>query len=180
MTLAIIFDLDNTLIAGDSDHRWGEFLCEQGYVDRCTFAEKNDQFYTDYQSGHLDIAAYLHFVLEPLKGMTVAQVKHLQDKFLEECIAPMCLHKANALLDAHRQRGDRLLIITATNTVITRPIATHLGVVDLIGCEAKTINGVWASQSAASFQAGKVQRLKQWLIDEDETLQDACFWRLTQ
>ena len=98
MALAI-FDLDNTLLAGDSDHRWGEFLCEIGLVEAEDYGLKNDQFYADYQAGELDMAAYLDFVLAPLAGKTRDEVRALQRRFVAECIEPMLLDKAFELLN---------------------------------------------------------------------------------
>ena len=104
MALAI-FDLDNTLLAGDSDHRWGEFLCDAGLAEAGTFRLKNDAFYADYQSGQLDMTAYLDFVLEPLTGMERSAVRSLQRQFVTECIEPMLLDKAFDLLNEHRIKG---------------------------------------------------------------------------
>ena len=98
MALAI-FDLDNTLLAGDSDHRWGEFWCDVGLTEAETFRLKNDAFYADYQSGQLDMTAYLDFVLEPLTGMARSAVRSLQRQFVSECIEPMLLDKAFDLLN---------------------------------------------------------------------------------
>ena len=135
MPLAI-FDLDNTLIAGDSDHRWGEFMCAEGRVDSGSFAAKNDRFYADYVAGTLDIYAYLDFALGPVTGLTETEVSALQAQFMADWIEPIMLPKAEALIDRHRQAGDTLLIITATNTVVTRPIAERLGIANPLGTEA--------------------------------------------
>ncbi len=105
MALAI-FDLDNTLLAGDSDHRWGEFLVEKGLVDAANFARTNDQFYEAYQAGNLDMTAYLQFVLAPLTGKTKASVRALQRQFITQCVEPMLLDKAFTLIAAKaRRRG---------------------------------------------------------------------------
>ena len=126
MALAI-FDLDNTLLAGDSDHRWGEFLCDVGLVEADTFRLTNDAFYADYQSGQLDMTAYLDFVLEPLTGMARSAVRSLQRQFVSECIEPMLLDKAFDLLNEHRIKGDTLLMMTATHAVVAEPVAARLG-----------------------------------------------------
>ncbi len=125
MRLAI-FDLDNTLIAGDSDHAWGEFMVAEGMVDSDTYKQANDQFYQDYERGELDLAAYLNFSLEPLTQYSLEQLAVLHDKFLSQVIEPMMLPKAKALLEQHRRNGDYLLIITSTNGFITKPIARAL------------------------------------------------------
>ena len=126
MALAI-FDLDNTLLAGDSDHRWGEFLCDVGLANAEVFRQQNDAFYADYQAGSLDMTAYLDFVLAPLSGLTRAEVRALQRQFVAECIEPMLLDKAFDLLNEHRIKGDTLLMMTATHAVVAEPVAARLG-----------------------------------------------------
>lgn len=177
MALAV-FDLDNTLLKGDSDHRWGEYMCASGRVDAEQFARQNDKFYADYAAGSLDIYAYLRFALSPIAGMAVADVEPLQQEFLEQWVEPMILPKAVALLDRHRQEQDKLLIITATNTVVTRPIANRLGVEALLGCEAEIVNGRYTGEITGipSFQQGKVERLHQWAHDQNLSLEGAYFY----
>ena len=114
MTLAI-FDLDNTLIAGDSDHLWGQFVCEQGIVDEGDFAQRNEAFYRDYQAGNLDINAYLRFALGPLKGRSPDQLLAWHSQFMVDKIEPLLLPRARALINEHRESGHVLLIVTATN-----------------------------------------------------------------
>ena len=164
MALAI-FDLDNTLIAGDSDHRWGEFICASGLVDARQHTAQNDTFLQNYQDGTLDIHAYLTFALGALAGLTTQEVAGLQQRFMKDWVEPLILSAAEDLLNKHRALGDTLLIITATNTVVTRPIADRLGVRHLIGCEAECLNGVYTGRPAGipSFQEGKITRLKEWL-----------------
>ena len=142
MTLAI-FDLDNTLIGGDSDHLWSQFVCEQGLVDSDDFAQRSEQFYADYQAGVLDIDAYLRLTLGTLKGHPLDQLHAWHRAFMDSKIKPILLPKAAALIADHRQRGHELLIITATNRFITAPIAAALGVENLIACEAEIIDGIY-------------------------------------
>ncbi len=177
MALAI-FDLDNTLIGGDSDHLWGEFLCEQGLVDSENFAAQNDRFYADYLSGDLDIDAYLRFALGPLKGRPPEELAQWHRDFMRLKIEPLILPAALALLEDHRLRGDRLLIITATNAFITRPIASALGVEELLACEGEMIDGRYTGEplGVASYGAGKVTRLDQWAAAEDVGLDGAWFY----
>ena len=177
MPLAI-FDLDNTLIAGDSDHRWGEFLCATGRVDANSFARENDAFYTAYQQGTLDIYAYLEFALRPIAGLSSAEVQTLQEQFIREWIAPILLPQAHDLIDRHRNAGDTLIIITATNTVVTRPIADLLGIDALLGCEAELKNGYYTGGiiGTPSFQEGKVSRLDDWLAEKKISMAGACFY----
>lgn len=177
MTLAI-FDLDNTLIAGDSDHLWGEFLCDHGIVDGDEFRGRNAQFYADYRRGELDILAYLDFVLAPLAGRTPASLAELQQAFVDERIRPILLPAADALIASHRDRGHRLLIITATNEFVTRPIARLLGIEELLGCGVELQDGVFTGRATGTltYREGKVQRLREWLAIENEELDGAWFY----
>jgi HAD superfamily hydrolase (TIGR01490 family) len=177
MALAI-FDLDNTLIAGDSDHSWGEFLCAEGLVDAQRFSHDNDRFYQDYQEGRLDIYAYLRFALAPLAGRSIEEVARLQQQFMCDWVEPMLLPAAFELLDKHRNRGDELVIITASNTVVTGPIAERLGVATLMGCDTEIVGGKYTGQPTGvpSFQEGKVTRLQDWLATTGHSLTGAWFY----
>lgn len=177
MPLAI-FDLDNTLIAGDSDHAWGEFLIAEGLVDVGVAAEANDRFYQQYLNGGLDIHAYLEFALSFLTDKTPAEVSPLHEKFMAQVIEPILLPKAFALIEEHKRQGDTLLIITATNRFITEPIAKRLGIPHLIACEPEMVNGAYTGKPTGipSFQHGKVERLTQWLKAHNESLQGAWFY----
>lgn len=177
MTLAI-FDLDNTLIAGDSDHLWGDFLCDRGMVEEASYRAGNEQFYADYQRGELDIRAYLEFALSPLVGQTPAELAPLQEDFLRERIAPIMLPAAADLLAGHREQGHRLLIITATNELVTRPIAAKLGVPELLGCQLELRDGRISGRprGTLTYREGKVQRLREWLACENEDLGGAWFY----
>jgi HAD superfamily hydrolase (TIGR01490 family) len=177
MALAI-FDLDNTLIANDSDFLWGEFLVANGYVDAEEFAQKNAQFYQDYQQGSLDITAYQRFALKPLSEQTLGTLEEWHQQFMQQYIEPILLPKAHALVEKHRSQGDRLLIITATNTFITRPIGLKYGITELLGTEGEIKNGRYTGEVAGipTFQEGKVTRLNQWLTQENETLAGSYFY----
>ncbi|CAA0116051.1 putative phosphatase [Halioglobus japonicus] len=177
MTLAI-FDLDNTLIGDDSDHLWGQFVCEQKLVDASDFAQRSDQFYADYQSGDLDIDAYLRFVLGSLKGHPPEQLDAWHRTFMDNKIKPIMLPKAAELLADHRRQGHKLLIITATNRFITAPIAAALGVDNLIACEAEIVDGLYtgAPSGIPSFKEGKVTRLYEWLESHHCDLDGAWFY----
>lgn len=177
MTLAI-FDLDNTLIAGDSDHRWGEFLVHKQWVDPDRYRECNDQFYRAYQDGTLDIGEYLAFALEPFTRMSDAQRAQLQEEFMHEWIQPLMLPKAAALLEEHRDRGHQLLIITATNRVVTAPIAERLGIEQLLATDPERKAGAFTGRVAGTpcFQGGKVTRLQRWLKDHPHDLQNSHFY----
>lgn len=177
MRLAI-FDLDNTLLNGDSDHAWGEFLCNEGMVDRQKYRDANDLFYTQYQQGTLDIEEFLAFVLQPLKNIPRPQLQALQQKFMQTIIEPMMLPSAQALLDKHRQAGDFLLIITATNSFITRPIAERLGVDALLATDPEMLAGEYTGRAAGvpCFREGKVTRLQQWLAETGYNLDESYFY----
>lgn len=177
MTLAI-FDLDNTLLGGDSDHAWGEFVCEQGLVDAEAFGKKNDLFYRDYQNGALDIDTYLRFVLSALAGRSETEVNELHRVFMAEKIAPMMLPRATELLDKHRRAGDRLLIITATSAFVTRPIAEQLGVSEILACEAEVVDGCYTGSPTGipTYREGKVKRFNTWLEEQGESMAGACFY----
>ena len=177
VTLAI-FDLDNTLIGGDSDHLWGQFVCEQQLVESDDFAQRSDRFYADYQAGVLDIDAYLRLALSTLKGHAPAQLHTWHQAFMASKIKPIMLPKAAALIADHRQRGHELLIITATNRFITAPIADALGVENLIACEAEIVDGLYTGKPSGvpSYQAGKVTRLADWLEGRNIGLDDAWFY----
>ncbi|MEP4148979.1 MAG: HAD family hydrolase [Halioglobus sp.] len=177
MALAI-FDLDNTLIGGDSDHLWGQFVCARGLVDSEAFSALNDQFYADYQSGNLDIAAYLRFALAPLKGQPLDLLAEWHRDFMSAMITPVMLPKARQLIANHRDRRDNLLIITATNEFITRPIAAALGIDDILACEAEIVDGLYTGEPTGtpSYKEGKITRLEEWLRGRDISLDGAYFY----
>ena len=163
MALAI-FDLDNTLLAGDSDHRWGEFLCDVGLANAEAFRQQNDAFYADYQAGTLDMTAYLDFVLAPLAGLTRVEVRALQRQFVAECVEPMLLDKAFDLLNEHRVKGDTLLMMTATHAVVAEPVAARLGFEHWLGSGVGIHDDRYTGKAEGSpcFQDGKVNHLADW------------------
>ena len=177
MTLAI-FDLDNTLLGGDSDNLWGQFVCERGLVDGSDFAARNEQFYEDYKAGALDIDAYLRFALSTLVGHSREELDAWHREFMASKIEPILLPRADQLIASHRARGHELLIITATNEFITRPIAELLGVPELIACEGETVDGHYTGEprGVPSYHAGKVTRLRAWLAERDLSLDGAFFY----
>ncbi|TCK06023.1 HAD family hydrolase [Marinobacterium mangrovicola] len=177
MPLAI-FDLDNTLLNGDSDHAWGEFLCQRGIVDEQAYRDANDHFFHQYQSGTMDIHEFLNFALRPLANHSEEQLNAWHDEFMAECIEPMMLPAARALLDKHRDQGDFLLIITATNSFVTGPIAKRLGVDALLATEPERIGDRFTGRVAGTpcFQDGKVVRLDAWLKETGHTLDGSSFY----
>lgn len=177
MTLAI-FDLDHTLIDGDSDHAWGEFMIEKGLVDSADYRKKNDQFYADYLAGSLDITAYQEFVLNALSRYTLDELQALHREFMATKIKPMRLAKAGKLLDKHRRNGDFLLIMTSTNRFIAGPIATALGVDHLLASEGKIRRNRYTGdiEGVACFADGKVKRLQAWLGGSGQSLRGSSFY----
>jgi HAD superfamily hydrolase (TIGR01490 family) len=177
MPLAI-FDLDNTLLAGDSDHLWGQFLVAEGLVDGVEYARANDAFYRDYQQGTLDIHAFLRFVLRPLREIPRDLLESLRARFVREQIEPVMLPAARALIERHRAAGDTLLIITATNTFLTEPTAALFGVPNLIGTDPEQCGGRFTGEVAGipSFGAGKVARLDAWLVERGGSLAGSSFY----
>jgi len=173
-----IFDLDNTLLAGDSDHSWGEFLVAKQLVDAETYAKANDRFYQQYKAATLDIQEYLCFSLAPLTRYSLHELAALHDEFMREYIEPMIQPKALALLQEHRNRGDYLLIITATNSFVTHPIAKRLKVDDILASDAEIINNHYTGKGIGTpcFQGGKVIRLREWLTEKHYDLHDAYFY----
>jgi HAD superfamily hydrolase (TIGR01490 family) len=173
-----IFDLDNTLIAGDSDYSWGEFLVQKNLVDAQVYAQANDRFYQEYKAATLDINEYLRFSLAPLTHYTLDELASLHTEFMRDFIEPMMLPKAQALLQQHRAQGDYLLIITATNSFVTHPIAKRLGVDDILASDAEILNGRYTGKGIGTpcFQGGKVIRLQAWLKAHNFNLNDAYFY----
>ena len=177
MTLAI-FDLDNTLIGGDSDNLWGQFLCENGLVESDDFALRNEQFYRDYQQGNLDVDAYLRFALQPLANQPMETLDSWHRDFMKSKIEPIVLPRAIALIERHRAMDHRLLIVTATNEFITRPIADRLNIEDMLACEAEIVDGQYTGKpiGVPSYHDGKVTRLKSWLAQRGGDMEGAYFY----
>jgi HAD superfamily hydrolase (TIGR01490 family) len=172
MRLAL-FDLDGTLLPGDSDHAFGLFLVQLGWVESAGFAARNDAFYADYQAGRLNIADYIAFITEPLQVRSPAEAAAAHARFMAEVIEPQLRPQALALVDQHRREGDELVIVTATNDFITRPIAERFGVNALIAtdlerdAQGRATGGI---RGIASFREGKVARVEQWLQTRGQTL----------
>lgn len=177
MSLAI-FDLDNTLLKGDSDYLWGQFLVEQGMVDGDDYEQKNQQYYQAYLDGTLDIMEFLRFSLKPLSRYDSTQLKAWHQQFMQEKIQPIILEAGRTLVEKHRAQGDTLLIITATNLFVTGPIAVELGIEHIIATELEMIDGRYTGNVSGipCFREGKVQRLELWLQQHNETLSDSWFY----
>ena len=170
-TLAL-FDLDETLIAGDSDYEWGLHLVSLGVVDRDTYEAKNQEFYDRYRAGTLVLQDFLDFQLYPLSQFSRAQLDEWHAGFLTSRILPMIRPGARALLDRHRD-AERL-IVTATNRFVTAPIAAALGIADLLATELEEEDGRFTGRAVGTpcFREGKVTRLHEWLTGRGERLAD--------
>jgi HAD superfamily hydrolase (TIGR01490 family) len=177
MSLAI-FDLDNTLLADDSDYLWGQFLVEQGLVDGELYQRENQRFYEEYKAGTLDIMEFLAFSLQPLTRHSQAELARLHERFMQQKITPIMLPAAQALLEKHRAQGDTLLIITATNRFVTAPIAARLGVDNLLASDPEMSDDRYTGRVAGTpcFREGKVTRLKAWLTEQQQNLADSWFY----
>ena len=171
MNLAL-FDLDNTILAGDSDYNWSRFLIQEGYLDGAIHAEKNEKFYADYKVGTLDIYAFVEFQFKPLARNPRTVLNQLLKKYVEEVIKPMITEKARALVKRHQDEGDLIIVITATNSFITKPIAELFGIENLIGTDPEEKEGEFTGKVSGlpSFKEGKVTRLEAWLKNKKLSL----------
>ncbi|MFZ1640823.1 MAG: HAD family hydrolase [Candidatus Contendobacter sp.] len=177
MSLAI-FDLDNTLLGGDSDYLWGQFLVERGLVEGEAYECENQRFYDQYRAGTLDIHEFLAFMLRPLAQNPLVELLDWRARFIEAKIRPILLPQATALVERHRDAGDTLLIITATNRFITEPIAELLGVPHLLATEPEFADGRYTGRPVGipCFQHGKVERLDAWLVETGHDLAGSWFY----
>ncbi|MEW8587370.1 MAG: HAD family hydrolase [Candidatus Thiodiazotropha sp.] len=177
MALAI-FDLDNTLLAGDSDYLWGEFLVEKGIVDGEDYRRENRRFYEDYKAGCLDIFAFQRFSLKPLRDNSMQRLLDWRSEFLDSKITPIISPQSRQLVEKHRDAGDTLLIITATNAFVTGPIAQRYGIDHLIATEPERLDGHYTGEVAGepSFREGKVNRLRSWLQEQEQDLRGSWFY----
>ena len=177
MKLAI-FDIDNTLIAGDSDLLWGEFLCEHNYVDSNIYASAHEAYYHDYLNGQLDINNFLEFQLRILKDNNMKVLEKWRKDFFREKIKPIILPKAFTLINSHRDLGHELLIITATNRFLVEPIANEFGIKNLIACEPELNNGEFTGKlfGTPSYAEGKVTRLNEWLKNSHYKTEESWFY----
>jgi len=173
-----IFDLDNTLLAGDSDYLWGRFLVDQQLVDGDYYERENQRFYDEYKRGRLDIHEFLAFSLKPLTEHSPEKLAELHRQYMATVIEPLITDSSRQLLARHREAGDYLLIITATNRFITEPIARKLGVDDLLATDPEMIDGHYTGRVAGipCFRDGKVARLEQWLKQTGQNLADSWFY----
>ena len=165
MKLAL-FDLDHTLLPIDSDHTWGVFTTELGWNDPQVFSQRNDEFYAHYQAGTLDIHDYVRFATQAARERGAVAAARAHDRYMDEVIRPRITPEALALVRSHQRAGDTVMIVTATNEFVTRPIAQAFGVSELIAVELERDATGWITgeiKGTPSFREGKVIRVAQWL-----------------
>jgi HAD superfamily hydrolase (TIGR01490 family) len=169
MKLAL-FDLDNTLLAGDSDFEWAQFLIEQGVLDREVYQARNQAFYDQYKAGTLDIHEFLDFQLKPLSRHSRDVLEAWHREFMQRKILPIVRDSARGLVERHR--GDLCAVITATNRFVTAPIAREFGIEHLIATEPEERDGAFTGHvtDVPCFREGKVQRLESWLESQGREL----------
>jgi len=173
-----IFDLDNTLLRGDSDYAWGQFLIEQHIVDGEAYERENQRYYDQYRAGTLDIFEFLAFTLRPLADHDRPSLDRWHQQFMQQKILPMITLATRELVDMHRTAEDTLLVITATNSFITFPIAAELGIPHLIATEPEIVDGRFTGRVSGTpcFREGKVQRLRAWLNTNGGDLKGSWFY----
>lgn len=178
MTDIALFDLDYTLIGFDSDHAWGEFLCERGKVNAQDYRSRNDQFYADYRAGRLVMQDFLDFSLAPLGALPVDELFALRDAFMKDVGLKKILTKARELVSLHKSRGDRTAIVTATNRFVTEPFAAAFGVDRLMATEVLWKDGRPTAHALgqACFREGKIAHVQAWLDTFGGRLQDCVFY----
>ena len=173
-----IFDLDETLIAADSDPEWGQFVVDKGLVDAQIHKKKNDDFYALYKAGQLDIDEYLQFSCSVLTQYSIEDLHRFRSEFVAQRILPIILDKAQDLVKKHRQLGDTLLVITSTIEFVTRPIVDEFGIDILIAPDPEIVSNRYTGRivGVPSFAAGKVTRLEQWLANRQDSLEGSSFY----
>jgi HAD superfamily hydrolase (TIGR01490 family) len=167
----VLFDLDNTLLAGDSDFHWAQFLIEQRVLDREVYEARNIEFYEQYKAGTLDIHEFLDFQLKPLSRHPRSQLDAWHQEFMQQKILPLITPQARELVKRHMLGNNLCVIITATNRFVTGPIAQALGISHLIATEPAQINGEFTGQVSGlpCFREGKIARLESWLDEHNLT-----------
>jgi HAD superfamily hydrolase (TIGR01490 family) len=179
-TLAL-FDLDHTLLTGDSDVLWCEFLMAKGVLDRADFQPRNDDMARRYREGSVSAEDFCDFYVATLAGRTLAEWRPWCERFLSEVVALRIPASARELVESHRARGDRIVMTTATNRVLTELTAQHLGIADLLATEVEVVGGRCTGRPCGvlNMREGKVTRLRVWLAEQGlpaEALADASFY----
>lgn len=173
----VLFDLDHTLLNGDSDFAWGQFLCEIGAVD-ARYKKHNQDFFDAYRRGELDMTEYIKFVLQPLAQNTMHQIVKWRQRFLAEKIEPMITAEAMELVRLHESRGDFTAIITSTNSFLTKPIGKIFGIETVIATEPELVNGRFTGEivGVPCFREGKINCLKIWLDKHKLNYKNSWFY----
>jgi len=161
----VLFDLDNTLIKGDSDHEWGNFLVENNYVDQRIYKEKNNNFFEQYKNGTLCPKEFALFSYEPLTKYSYEKLLNIREKFFEEKIIPLILPKALKLVNYHKNNNDILAIVTATNSFISRVTADFFNIKHLLASEPEFVNNKFTGNMLGEpcFKDGKVTKVQEWM-----------------
>ena len=161
----VLFDLDNTLIKGDSDHEWGNFLVENNYVDQRIYKEKNNNFFEQYKNGTLCPKEFALFSYEPLTKYSYEKLLNIREKFFEEKIIPLVLPKALKLVNYHKNNNDILAIVTATNSFISRITADFFNIKHLLASEPEFVNNRFTGNMLGEpcFKDGKVTKVQEWM-----------------
>jgi len=164
-----IFDLDNTILNGDSDYSWINFLIDIGYVNKDEYEKKNQYFYDKYYEGKLDYDEWAEFALSTIKGKRPEEIENLLNKFLSSVIEPMINIYALRLLHNHYHNNDVMLLASATNSVIVNPIAKRLGFENIVATEVEIVNGVYSGkfQNTPALGEGKLQKVREWMRRND-------------
>ncbi len=161
----VLFDLDNTLLIGDSDYEWARFLIDKGILDGATYEARNDEFFAQYKAGTLNILEFLDFQLAPLAQYPMQQLDQWHAEFMDVKIRPMIGQAARDLVNRHLQAGSLCAVVTATNSFVTAPIAREFGIANVIATEPELKDGRYTGRPFGTpcFQAGKVVRIHEWL-----------------
>jgi HAD superfamily hydrolase (TIGR01490 family) len=162
----VLFDLDGTLIHTDSDHAFGDFLIQEGWVDGAEFKTRNDAFYADYLAGKLDLPAYVTFSTSAWRKRPAVEALAVRERFMQQVMQPAITHKALELVRSHQQKGHLVAIVTATNEFVTIPIAQAFGIEHLIALQlVQQADGVYTGdiKGVPTFREGKIQRVEHWL-----------------
>ena len=177
MALAI-FDLDHTLLNGDSDYLWGEYMVANQIVDKAEYQLENQAFLRDYQRGQLDNDRYLQFALKPLTLHPIERLYNWRSDYVKNWIEPIIATGAPALLKQHREQGDTLIIVSATNLFITEPIAELLTIPHILSTEPEIVDNRYTGRylGTPTYKEGKVVALNAWLEDSEYSLDDSYFY----
>ncbi len=177
MSLAL-FDLDNTLLDGDSDRLWSAYLFAKGILNPAVHGDRLDEFDRQYHSGELDAREYLEFSLSLLKKIPVPELRKLRDDFMQQMISPRIAGAARSLVEKHRAAGHTLIIITLTHRFITEPIAAEFGVDALLATEPELVDGRFTGNILGDpcYQRGKIDHLRCWMQEHGESLENSYFY----